>query len=356
MKIAFTADIHLTNDPRHSSRSDALANILAQCAASRIDALIIAGDLFNDDVSNPGVFENIIRQFQPLEFPIFVLPGNHDPRLTSNLFSDELHLRVIEEPTLDSDHFDLPVLFIPYAPDRQIGAVLSAFKKELVANGFILVSHGDLPGQMEERNTYENGFYMPLFNRELQEFKPRQVFLGHIHTPYSNGNVHYPGSPFGLDITETGMRSFIVYDTKANEIERRPIRTNSLNYIKKILITPGSDETEQLKSAIEDWNNDWKQTDPMTVIVLRVSIEGYSSNRGAVESNLRVLISTSRNPIQIESIDTANLSAFNQEILIGAVDDLKREVNNLPLVDGKTIPERDQIFSEVLNLLFGGKS
>ena len=355
MRIAFTADIHLTNEQRHSSRSDALANILDQCALSRVDALIIAGDLFNNDVANPRVLENIIRQAQPLEFPIIVLPGNHDPLLTSNLFSNELHLRVIEQPTLDLDHFDIPILFIPFALGRRVGEVLSNFKKDLIPNGFILVSHGDLPGQIQERNTFEGGFYMPLFKRELQEFKPRQVFLGHIHSPISNGNVHYPGSPIGLDITETGIRSFIVYDTKTNNTERRAIRSNSVNYIKKILLTPGRDETDQLTSYIKGWKHDWEQTDPSTIIVLRVTIEGYSSYRGAVESNLKELLSTSKNPIQIESIDTTNLSAFNQEVLNGALDDLKQIVADLPLDDGKTMPDREQIFSEVLTLLLGGK-
>ncbi|HWS24830.1 MAG TPA: metallophosphoesterase [Anaerolineales bacterium] len=355
MRIAFTADIHLTNEQRHSSRSDALANILAQCASSRVDALIIAGDLFNSDVANPRVLENIIRQAQPLEFPIIILPGNHDPHLTTNLFTNELHLRVIELPELDREHFDIPILFIPYAPDRRLGEVLSNFKTDLVPNGFLLVSHGDLPGQIQERNTFEGGFYMPLFKRELQEFKPRQVFLGHIHSPISNGTVHYPGSPIGLDITETGIRSFIVYDTKTNEIERKTIKSNSVNYIKKILLTPGRDETDQLNRYVEGWKHDWEQTDPSTLIVLRVTIEGYSSSRGIIESNLKELLSQSTNPIQIESIDTSNLSAFNQEVLSGALEDLKRIVADLPLNDAKSLPEREQIFSEVLNLLFGGK-
>lgn len=356
MKIAITADAHLSNEPKHLFRTKALRNVLVRCAQLKVDALIIAGDLFDNNTLNPVIFENILRDLLPVPYQIFILPGNHDAGLTSSLFSDQLPVHVLEQPIFDTNNFDIPVLFVPYSSERHIGGVLSSFRNLLSANKFLIISHGDLPEQLKERNAYESGVYMPLFKRDLLEFKPKQVFLGHIHKGSSNGNVHYPGSPMGLDITETGPRSFLVYDTLTNELKKVKIVTDSVNYIKKITIIPGVDESSQLIDCVNLWEKEWEQqTDPATVIVLRISINGYSINRGSVESTLRNLFSLCRNPIHVELIDTINLSAFSEVTLLEAARELKQDVDLIPLVDSETLPDKDQIYFEVLRLLFGSE-
>ena len=54
MKIAVTADLHLTSRVRNPERYHALANILEQLADRKIDNLVIAGDLFDASCNDPG--------------------------------------------------------------------------------------------------------------------------------------------------------------------------------------------------------------------------------------------------------------------------------------------------------------
>ena len=47
MKIAFTADCHLTTQAKNPERFQALSNIFKQCKDNDIQLLVIAGDLFD---------------------------------------------------------------------------------------------------------------------------------------------------------------------------------------------------------------------------------------------------------------------------------------------------------------------
>lgn len=62
MKIAITADIHLTNRERHPERFHALENILDQLVDQEVNTLIIAGDLFDASCTTPGLFEDVVKK------------------------------------------------------------------------------------------------------------------------------------------------------------------------------------------------------------------------------------------------------------------------------------------------------
>lgn len=46
---------------------------------------------------------------------------------------------------------------------------------------------------------------------------------------YGSDIVHYPGSSCGLDPTETGIRSFLVYDTVSTKVDRLANNTVGIN-------------------------------------------------------------------------------------------------------------------------------
>jgi len=114
MKVAITADLHLTNRFQHPERFQTLENIFGSLVQAEIDTLIIAGDLFDSSSKNPAEFEVLCQEerFQSLNY--LLLPGNHDPTLSSSDFS-LTNIRVISEPEVISlDDESYPFLFIPY--------------------------------------------------------------------------------------------------------------------------------------------------------------------------------------------------------------------------------------------------
>ena len=85
MKLALTADIHLTSRAEHPERFAALENILDQMSASAISILIVAGDLFDASSKNYAELEEICKRpvYRDIEF--LIIPGNHDPALSGNV-------------------------------------------------------------------------------------------------------------------------------------------------------------------------------------------------------------------------------------------------------------------------------
>jgi len=61
MKIAITADLHLTSRQQRPDRFAALKNIFVQLHTLQIDTLIIAGDLHDATYDNFSEFEALCR-------------------------------------------------------------------------------------------------------------------------------------------------------------------------------------------------------------------------------------------------------------------------------------------------------
>lgn len=358
MRLAITADVHLTNEEKHIQRANALRDVIKQSKEQHVERLVIAGDLYDQDSSNPRVFEEIVRESLPLPFQIMILPGNHDPRLSTSLFSSDLPIEVITTPEIRNFNPNQTFMFIPYGSDRSIGAELERAKNSLPDNNFILFSHGDLPDQVKQRNTYEQGLYMPLYRNDLQKFAPRKVFLGHIHIPHSIGNVYYPGSPCGLDISETGPRSFLIYDTEVDQVSKIQIATDFVYYIETLTLVPDGIEFQQISNAVRGWSKKWLSVFPTHArLIVRITVNGYSTNRGVVEESIRAEI---RNlnlsmPIEIEKVDTQNCSASEQLPVSEMLAELERRVIDLELDELETMPDKSEILYECLRLIYGGK-
>jgi exonuclease SbcD len=180
MKIAITADVHLTSRDQHPERFHALENVLSQLVEQNIDILIIAGDLFDVTCTTPGEFEEIIKRKKYSKINLYIIPGNHDPFLTEGTFSLP-NIKYIIRPELFKLTETVPFVFIPYIKSSSIGEVLAASKFSIERGSWVLVSHGDWLRGTLPTNECESNSYMPLSSRDLFIDKPKKVFLGHIH-------------------------------------------------------------------------------------------------------------------------------------------------------------------------------
>ena len=200
MKIAVTADAHLRAGAGHPERYNALGNVFDQTVEAGIENLIIAGDLFDKDFQDYSEFEKLCRNHTSLQ--LHIIPGNHDPSISGkSITGDNIHIYT-DPSVLEID--SVTFLFIPYEEKAKMGEKIAQLEHEIDGKQWVLVGHGDFYGGVKEPNPLEPGTYMPLSRKDVGRFKPRTVFLGHIHKPHSPANdVHYVGSPCGLGISET---------------------------------------------------------------------------------------------------------------------------------------------------------
>ena len=280
MKIAITADLHLSIRRDHPERYHALENILQQMLDNGVDSIIIAGDLFDEFSRNYAEFDNLCLKpkFKGIKFHI--ITGNHDARLNNNLIAAE-NVTVYTEPALKTfGPTALPFLFLPYKKDKTMGEEIAAFAPQLQPNEWVLIGHGDWVEGMYESNPLEPGVYMPLTRTDIESYKPARVVLGHIHKAMDLENVHLPGSPCPLDITETGRRRFLVIDTESGSVKPQPVDSAILFLNESFVILPLEDERAFLKAQIESRLNSFSLSKAeKSKVRIRVKVRGYTSNK-----------------------------------------------------------------------------
>lgn len=283
VRVAVTADVHLRTGTDYPERLSALRNVLQQATAEDIEHVIVAGDLFDKDLQDYSGFEGLCKDNS--ELTLHIIPGNHDPQISERVVvGANIHVYAVPTPLeLDGTTF----LFVPYVQGMRMGEMIARLDMQLPSN-WVLVGHGDYYEGVREPSALEPGTYMPLCRGDMEHFKPQAALLGHIHKPFEQRAVLCPGSPCGLDITETGKRRFIIYDTATGSMASRHVDTDVIYFDEAFLVVPSEGELEaladQASARIQSWDIELAQHSKVQV---RVEARGYTSNRSAVDEALR---------------------------------------------------------------------
>jgi exonuclease SbcD len=350
MRLAVTADAHLRIGSTHPERKNALEDVFRQTVEAGIDTLIIAGDLFDKDFQNYSEFETLCRNYASLQ--LHIIPGNHDPSISgTSITGDNIH--IYTKPTVNE--FDsVTFLFIPYESGARMGEKIAKVENELDSDHWVLVGHGDFYGGVKEPNPLEPGTYMPLSRKDLERFQPRTVFLGHIHKPHSPANdVYYVGSPCGLDISETGRRRFLVYDTATGDVEARVIETDVLYFKESLLVLPRVNEVPLLEKDVEARIKAWNiaESDHPKVRV-RVEAAGYAKDRSAVLRTLKLGFEGFK-PFKGEGPSIENLSVSSDDQLEALSERTMKLIEALDWPFGGDEPTKEEVEIAALSAIYG---
>jgi len=292
LRIAVTADLHLRAISETPMRFRALEEILKSMSESKIALLVIAGDLFDQDVRDYSDFEALAGRPEFAGIRMLAIPGNHDPGLRQNHFTLR-NMRVIQSPTvLRLSEGDRALAMIPYGSAPTFSDAMAKLSTQSVS-GSILIGHGDfVAGRAVRPNPYESGFYMPLTRRDLDAGHLPMAVLGHIHSPISFGDVHYPGSPCPVDRSETGMRSYLQLDLATGGPQRTFLHPGLLFLSERVAVVPGPGEVRLVKESLSGLaaRNGIPETDRDAV---QVSLElvGFAESREAVAEAARLSLS-----------------------------------------------------------------
>lgn len=346
MRLAITADAHLRSYESTPERFEALQDIFEQASSDSIDTVLVCGDLFDKDYSNYSEFENLVRHFSNLS--IWIIPGNHDYQLSSNSLIGK-NIRIFEK--VEILNLGLSLLIIPYKKDLTMGEIIARWQHVIEPNKWVLCSHGDYLDGPKIVNQLEYGTYMPLTKFDIDRFQPARVFLGHIHQKM-DGTIIMPGSPCGIDISETGLRSFIVFDSETGHVTRKSVMKGPIFQQTTLLILPLEDEVSYVKRLIAETKSKWtisKADIPRTRI--RVNVQGYSQSK----SELYGLIKDGFKEFQFYRGEEPNLDFvstvkdFNKSRIAECV---MKKMENLNLRKSIYEPDKSSILYEALKIIY----
>ncbi len=324
MKIAVTADLHLRGG--RQERFDNLERICRLLAERKIDHLVIAGDLFDSGFRGYLDFDSLAGKYGKLRFHL--VPGNHDPGVRQSLFNSG-NIDVYDRPRA-AEIGGRQALFLPFREGSTMGAVI---EQEGLAGGlrkgeWVLFSHGDFGRINRTENGNEQG-YFPVTTGDLQRLSPGLVVLGHIHKPSElTSPVMYPGSPWPLDINETGPRRLLLVDTGTGAVESVPLDFTPVYEHAALFIIPDGNEMEQVRTQLETNVTALEKDHPgaglRERLRVRVFLRGYTLSRQDMVKRVEDLASSAG--IALESVDIDGLGTADDPDLNTLAVEVNRRI------------------------------
>ena len=86
IRLLHTSDVHIGSDLYPREAQQGFENVLDTGRHLSVDALLIAGDLFDSATVPEDSVHYVFESLAGLHRPVIVLPGNHDTLLTSDSF------------------------------------------------------------------------------------------------------------------------------------------------------------------------------------------------------------------------------------------------------------------------------
>lgn len=258
MKFLHLADLHLGKQLSGFSLIDdqrfALENLLSDAVERNVDALILAGDIYDKSVPSAeatSLLDWFLTEAAARKLKVFAVPGNHDSAERVAYASDLIaHLGVhipavyngsIERTTFEDDHgvvnlwlipFLKPAHVRPYFPDADIGQDYTAALRTALdsieldaAQRNIAIAHQFVTSAGSEPQRSDSELNIGgLDNVDASVFDAFDyVALGHIHRGQRTGRdtVRYAGSLLKYSASEAaGDKSAVLVDVgpKTDEV------------------------------------------------------------------------------------------------------------------------------------------
>jgi len=219
---------------------DAFRRLIDLCLSEKVDALLVAGDLFDDERLSFGTEEFLLEQVSRLTsagIHVVAAAGNHDPggaglRSAAIAWPKE-RFTILRGPE--------PQEILVRSGEKIVGRVLGnghasgSESKSLL--GKFMTAHGDEPSvallHCHVENADGSGNHpklAPCTIGELAALGCRYVALGHVHRRQRLGNhaIHYPGTLCGHHADETGAQGALLVSVPTRgepQVEFRPLAT-----------------------------------------------------------------------------------------------------------------------------------
>ena len=241
-RFVHTADIHLDSPLKTLALKDAklaeiagnatrqaFVNIISLCLVEKVDALLIAGDLYDGQLKSMKTAAFLVAQLERLTkagIRAFIIRGNHDAesRITRHLsLPDGVHVFSGRGETVELKQAGVAIHGISFAKPRAPESLVVKLKPPVSGVFNIGMLHTSLSGDSA------HDVYSPCTVQNLIDQGYDYWALGHIHKRAVHGNsactIVMPGIPQGRHINEAGPRTVSLVEAG----DDRPVRITEHN-------------------------------------------------------------------------------------------------------------------------------
>lgn len=253
IKILHTGDLHICSpmlnmgdkaNSRIGELLETFSNIIKLAEAEKADALLIAGDLFENSNPDRETLNYISGEFEKIKhIKIFMVLGNHDYALEFNFPSNVyLFKNYIEKISVgNADIYG--VSFDSEHCERCIIEGFTADDKEKIN---IMLVHGDVQS---------GSLYNPITTDDINYSGVDYMALGHIHShngfAVSGSSTYaYCGIPEGRAFDECGEKGVIIAEVGKGYVNGRFLAVCGRKYICKNIDVSGLEDNLQIADKI----------------------------------------------------------------------------------------------------------
>jgi len=300
-RFVHTADIHLDSPLRSLALRDpeiaelvgnatrqAFERTVALCLEERVDALMIAGDLYDGDLRSMKTavyFGTQMRRLTEAGICVFVVRGNHDAEsvVTKHLsLPDGVHVFSGRAEAVAIKGHDVVVHGISFARPQAPESLLPKFKGPTTGSVNIGLLHTSLAGAEGHDD------YAPCSLADLVGHGFHYWGLGHVHKrrvhAESPCTVVMPGMPQGRDIGEAGPKSVTLVTIADDGGVTLEERVTSIAQFERVTVdVTGLADWPALLSAVESGLGTTRDAAISDHLVARLEFVGAS----ALASRLR---------------------------------------------------------------------
>ena len=305
LRFVHAADLHLDSpftgmraeapsnvaDALYRATFDAYDNIIALCISESVDALLVAGDIYDNadrSLRAQRAFITGLERLDEAGIRSFVCHGNHDPldgweaRLTYPPSCHRFGPSFERVPVFDEDPGCAVIYGISYPESkvtRNLVSDIGTVDSGSITIGLVHASVGNNPGHYP---------YAPCSLEELIQSGFDYWALGHVHTRQvlreREPTVVYPGNPQGKSPNETGPKGVYLVelnDTSDTKLEFRC--TDSVRWVRSHLDISKMQNEQDLFDSIEETMQETLSNAEGRSSVTRITLSG----RGALSDSLR---------------------------------------------------------------------
>lgn len=223
-RFVHTADIHLDSPLRSLSLRDpeiaelignatrqSFAGIVDLCLDEAVDALMIAGDLYDNDLTSmktAAFLRSEMRRLGSAGISVFIIRGNHDAKSVLNRhlsLPENVHVFTGRAGAVPVEGRDVVVHGVSFAERHMADSLLPKYKPPVAGAVNIGLLHTSLGGSVD------HDVYAPCALADLTGHGYDYWGLGHIHKRAAHADgpatVVMPGIPQGRHINEAGPKS-----------------------------------------------------------------------------------------------------------------------------------------------------
>jgi len=270
-RFAHISDVHLggwKQQPLQDLNSESFRKAIETCINSKLDFVLIAGDLFDSAYPSIEILKETFTEFRKLKeakIPCFIIAGSHDFSVSGKTFLDVLERAGFCKNVSD---FEETENLITLNPTIHEGIAIYGYpgkKSSLEISDLKKIKLNDAPGMFKIfifHTTIDKAKGTLPIDAIETELLPKADYyaLGHLHIDFQYQNFVYPGPIFPnnfQELEDLNHGSFYIVDTDSvNALQKIELKIKdvvSLNIEIKNAITATEEIISELdKKDLED--------------------------------------------------------------------------------------------------------